>query len=194
MSDNDIYTTLNIPGFGNKRALVLAEGVTVVDFGEENDCYVTLASGKRAILISMSENVQMTAEGGLAVKMINKTGAASIKGYICEPSDTTDNGVKYTDNDDIDPVGIMYSDGVPDGGEVFVVVAGIAEVYYATAVTRATFSRVPVVADGIAVAGQAVNEALPVPPFATDKHFQEIGHPIESRGTPGLAKTLLHFN
>lgn len=194
MSDQDIYTTLNIPGFGNKRALVLAEGVTVADFGKESDCYVTLESGKRALLVSMSENVQMTAEGGLAIKVINKTGAPSIKGYICEPSDTTDNAIKYTDNDDFDPIGIMYSDGVPDGEEVFIVVSGIAEVYYGTAVVRATFSRVPVVADGIAVSGQALNEPLPAPPLSNDKHFREIGHPIESRGTPGLAKTILHFN
>jgi len=135
----------------------------------------------------------LTKDGGIAIPFINKTGAPSIKGYIVEPSNTTDNGVKYTDNDDVDPIGIMYSEGVADGEEVLVVVGAIADVYYGTAVTRATFSRVPVVADGVA-SGQAVNEALPTSPFATDKHFQEIGHPIESRGTPGLAKTVLHFN
>lgn len=190
----DIYTYINIPGFGLKRAMVLNEGVDVADFGSSEDCYVTLESGKRALLVSMSENVVMTAEGGLAIKAINKTGAPSIKGYICEPSDTTDNGIKYTDNDDFDPIGIMYSENVPDGEEVLIVVAGIAEVFYGTSVTRATFSRVPVVADGIAVSGQAVNEPLPAPPLSNDKHFREIGHPIESRGTPGLAKTILHFN
>lgn len=137
--------------------------------------------------------VVITPEGGMAVELINKTGADSIKGYIVEPSSTVDNAVKYTDNGDVDPIGVVYSDGVADGGKILVVFSGLAEVYYGTAVTRATFSRVPVAADGVS-AGQAVNEALPSPPFATDKHFQEIGHPIESRGTPGLAKTILHFN
>lgn len=140
-----------------------------------------------------SSNMKFTPEGGLAVRVINKTGGASIKGYIVEVSNTTDMGVKYTDDDDIDPFGIVYDTGIADGEYIWVIVSGIAEVYYGVAVTRATFSRVPVVADGLA-SGQAMNEALPVPPFSTDKHFQEIGHPIESIGAPGLAKTILHFN
>ena len=144
-------------------------------------------------LFKLNEKVAVTAEGGLAVSFINKTGAPSIKGYIVEASSGTDNGIQYTSDDDIDPMGIVYNAGIADGQPVWIVVSGIAEVFYGTTVTRATFSRVPVVADGLA-SGQAVNEALPVPPFATDKHFQEIGHPIESIGAPGLAKTVLHFN
>jgi hypothetical protein len=134
-----------------------------------------------------------TPEGGFAIKLINDTGAVSIKGYIVEPSSSVDMGVEYVDNDDIDPIGIVYESGVPDGEYMWVVVSGLADVMYGTAVVRATFSRVSVVADGI-TPGQAVNEALPLPPFSTNKHFQEIGHPIESRATPGLARTDLHFN
>jgi hypothetical protein len=141
----------------------------------------------------LSGNIKLTPEGGFAIRVINDTGGDSIKGYIVEPSSTVDNAVKYTDNNDVDPVGIIYDAGVADGGYVWIVIAGIADVFYGTAVTRGTFSRVPVVADGVA-SGRAVNEALPVPPFATDKHFQEIGHPIESRANPGLAKTIVHFN
>lgn len=137
--------------------------------------------------------VKLTMEGGIAVLMTNNTGGASLEGYIVEASVGLDNAVQYTTNGDIDPIGIVYEGGIAQGDEMWVVVAGIANVYYGTAVTRATFSRVSIIADGVAT-GQAVNEALPVPPFATDKHFQEIGHPIESRGTPGLAKTVLHFN
>jgi len=29
---------------------------------------------------------------------------------------------------------------------------------------------------------------------ASDKHFAEVGHLLESRTGPGLAKTLIHFN
>ncbi len=141
-----------------------------------------------------TSTVKLTPEGGIATLMVNDTGGASIKGYLLQPSSTVDNGVTYTNNDDVDPIGVIYEDGVPNGENVWVVIAGIADVFYGVAVTRATFSRVPVAADGIAVAGQAINEALPIPPLATDKHFQEIGHPIESRGTPGLARTVLHFN
>lgn len=138
-------------------------------------------------------NTKFTPEGGLAVKRINKTGGASMKGYIVEPSSSIDNGVKYTDNGDPDPIGIVYESGVPDGEEMWVIVSGIADVYYGTSVDRATFGRVPILADGLST-GQALAEPLPTSPFATDKHFQEIGHPMETRATPGLAKTVIHFN
>ena len=138
-------------------------------------------------------NGRLTIEGGFAIRVINDTGETSVKGKIVEADASQDNSVELTSNDDVDPLGIIYTAGVAVGGYIWVVVSGIADVLYGTAVTRGTFSRVPVVADGIA-AGLAVNEALPVPPFSTDKHFQEIGHPIESIGAPGLAKTILHFN
>lgn len=134
-----------------------------------------------------------TPEGGVVTFVINKTGAPSIKGYIVEPSLTTDFGVKYTEPGDSDPLGIVYDSDVPDGGQMRIVVAGIADVYYRGNVTRGTFSRVATTVEA-GNGGQAVNEALPTPPFATDKHFQEIGHPIESRVGAGLAKTILHFN
>lgn len=134
----------------------------------------------------------VTPEGGTYIWMINKTGAASIKGYIVQPAASTDNGAVYTIDGDIDPIGVVYDAGVADGSLMRVVVSGIAEVYYGTAVVRGTFSRVAVAADSVA-SGQAVNEPLPSSPFATDKHFQEIGHPIESKAS-GLAKTVLHFN
>lgn len=137
--------------------------------------------------------IAFTPEGGLAVLMTNKTGGASVKGHIVESSSSTDDAVQKTTDGDIDPIGIIYNASVPDGQKVWVVIYGIADVLYGTAITRGTFSRVAVLADSLN-AGEAVNEALPTSPFATDKHFQEIGHPIESRGTPGLAKTVLHFN
>lgn len=138
-------------------------------------------------------NIMFTPEGGLAIRMINKTGAASVKGHIVEAEGTTDMGVGKAGINDPDPIGIMYESGVADGSYCWVVTQGIAEVLYGTTVTRATFARVPVTADSVA-AGLAVAEALPTSPFATDKHFQEIGHPVESIGAPGLAKTVLHFN
>ena len=139
------------------------------------------------------KSVIATPEGGLAVLMVNKTGAASAKGYIVEPDGSVDEAIKLTADDDIDPIGVIYNAGIADGDLVWVVVSGIADVYYGGNVTRGTFSRVPVTADGYN-AGEAISEALPTSPFATDKHFQEIGHPIESRVGAGLAKTVLHFN
>lgn len=138
-------------------------------------------------------NIFNTPEGGYAVRMVNDTGGVSEKGNVIEPSATVDKGASLITDGDVDPVGAVYNSGVPIGGYIWVVVSGIAEVKYGTAVTRATFARAPIVTDGVG-AGLAVAEPLPTPPFATDKHFQEIGHPIESIGSPGLAKTILHFN
>jgi hypothetical protein len=136
---------------------------------------------------------KITPLGGYAIQMTNNTGGASKKGYIVEAESNSDNGVAYTQADDIDPIGIMLEEGIPDGDLVWVVVSGIAEVYYSGNVTRATFSRVSITSEALQP-GIAVNEALPSPPFSTDKHFQEIGHPIENRTGAGLAKTVLHFN
>lgn len=146
--------------------------------------------GKSGNLLS---TIYHTPIGGVSVWLINKTGAPSVKGYIVEASSSVDFAVQYVGNNDIDPFGIVYDAGVADGELMRVVFTGLADVFYGTSVTRATFSRVPVAADVI-TPGQAVNEALPTPPFSTDKHFQEIGHPVESRGTPGLARTMLHWN
>lgn len=139
------------------------------------------------------QNTRQTPEGGYAIRLINKTGGASIKGYIVKADDTIDNAVEHIPADNPDLLGIMYDNGIADGEYVWIVIGGIADVYYSGSVTRGTFSRAAVTADGVA-AGVAINEALPVPPFATDKHFQELGHPIESRVGAGLAKTIVHFN
>lgn len=138
------------------------------------------------------KQAMLTPEGGIAVWVINKTGAKSIKGYMCEPSATTDRAIKYCDPGDADPCGVVY-DEVEDGALMRLVVSGLAEVYYRGDVTRGTFARVATAAEG-GNGGQVVNEPLPSPPLANDKHFQECGHPIESRVGAGLALTFLHFN
>jgi len=143
---------------------------------------------------TQSEYVKFTPEGGIAIKLLNDTGAISIKGTVVHASLSIDNGVSIIPVDNPDPIGIVYDDGIPDGEYIWVVTQGKAEVLYSTTVTRGTFSRCPQAGDASPVAGQAINEALPAPPFATNKHFLEIGHPIESIGAPGLALTMLHFN
>jgi len=42
--------------------------------------------------------------------------------------------------------------------------------------------------------GNAVAEAVPGSPAATDKHFQEAGHVLETVAADNLAKCVLHFN
>ena len=137
----------------------------------------------------------LTEDGGFAVKLINKTGGPSVKGEVVHPSDIIDNAVTKIVVNDPDPIGVIYDNGVPDGEEVWVVVSGVAYVYFVGSTTRGNFARGFITADGASyIAGRALSEAVPTPPLATDKHFYEIGHVLESRTGPGLAKCVLHFN
>jgi len=136
----------------------------------------------------------ITPEGGIAVKMINDTGAPSIKGTLVNCSSSVDNGVTI-ETVEFDTIGVIYEDGVADGQEVWVVVSGKAEVLLAdgTASTRGYW----VYAD--AVDGRA-NASLQLPPGGTiqalENHFKEIGHCLETKtsGTDVLALIAIHFN
>jgi len=93
------------------------------------------------------------------------------------------------------PIGVIYEDGIADGEKVWVVIQGIAEVLFGNAPTAGLFARGFLTADGASyVAGKALCEAVPTSPFASDKHFYEIGHVLETRNDAGLARTILHFN
>ena len=133
--------------------------------------------------------------GGFMIKVTNKTGGASVKGEVVTPSSATDNAVIKIVKDVPNPIGVFYESGVADGSEAWVVVAGIADVYFVGNTTRGQLARGFLTADGASyVIGQALAEAVPTPPFDSDKHFYEIGHILESRTGAGLAKCILHFN
>jgi len=136
--------------------------------------------------------VQLTPEGGIAVRLTNKTGASSVKGTVVEMSASVDNAVDVTSIDCDDPVGVIYEDGIADGAEVWVIVNGIAEVLIenSTAATRGYWVRT-----GSTTPGRA-DATTTSPPGADPSHWQEIGHCAESvgSGTNVLAKVVLHFN
>jgi hypothetical protein len=140
--------------------------------------------------------VEITPEGGLAYWVINDTGAPSVKGTLIEPSTNVDNAVSSLSIDDVDPIGVIYDDGIADGELVRVVFTGRAHVLFIGPTTRHDFARNCIAADVGATNGQAISEALPTPPLATDKHFREVGHVFESVAGPGpvLALVNLHFN
>ena len=140
------------------------------------------------------ERATITPEGGIAVRFINTTGAPSIKGTVVTPSDTVNHGIRGIVIDVPDPVGVVYEDDVPENALVWVVVAGIADVSYVGSTTRGHLSRGFIGGEANYEPGKALSEAFPTSPFASDKHFYEIGHVMESRTGAGLAKTLIHFN
>ena len=148
------------------------------------------------VIPSIDPQIKLTPEGGLAVRMVNKTGANSIKGSVVGVYNDSaiDNAVKNIVVNIPDPIGVMYENGVSDGFDVWVVVSGIAEVLFIGDTTRGYLARGFVGSDSGYISGYAISEALPTSPFATDKHFYEIGHVIESRVGAGLAKCIVHFN
>ena len=137
--------------------------------------------------------VKFTPLGGLAIKLINGTGAVTAKGYVVTPG-ATDGEVILLPIQVPAAIGVFLDDGVEDGELAWVVVSGIAEVYFIGDVTAGQLARTGLTVDIGEVAGQALAEDLPTSPFADDKHFAEIGHTLESRTGAGLAKCVLHFN
>lgn len=136
----------------------------------------------------------VTPEGGEFVILMNKTGGLSVKGTVVSASSTTDLAVQKIVEGVPDPIGVIYEDGIADGEPVKVVKSGIADVLYIGSATRKHLARGFLTGENGYVSGQALSEAVPTSPFASDKHFYEIGHVLESREGAGLAKTMLHFN
>ena len=136
-------------------------------------------------------------EGGFMRKFLHNI-TTPVKGQVVRASTSGNDTVSLINIDGVDPFGVVY-DGIPDSnGRIWVVVAGVADVLYinTAGVSRRQFARALVSADsaGTPVAGSAVGETAPTPPLATDKHFQEIGHILQTTTGPGLALTALHFN
>jgi len=145
-----------------------------------------------------NSNIMLTPLGGIAVKLINKTGAASIKGLLLNTEASIDDAVNIVNStvDEPDIIGVFLESGIADGDLAWVVVQGKAEMLIedGTISTRGYWCRTSVAQDGRADITNAV------PPGGTinaiDGHFREIGHCIESKisGTNVLAKVILHFN
>ena len=137
-----------------------------------------------------------TDEGGFAIYLINKTGAASVKGTLVDTKASIDNAVNIVGADEPDIVGVVYENGIADGDLVLVVISGVAEVLLedSTASTRGYWARISITQNGRA---DITNAAPPGGGVAEiDRHFREIGHCLESKGagTDVLAKCILHFN
>ena len=136
----------------------------------------------------------VTPDGGMAVKAINNTGSASVKGTVLQAGEVIFNS---TDEQTVqfDAVAIMYSDGVADGESVWVVTSGKAKVL----LEDSTASTLGYWVFASTQDGRG-NATLALPSGGTigaiDEHFKEIGHCLESvtAGTDQLALCFIHFN
>jgi hypothetical protein len=134
---------------------------------------------------------KITPEGGYAVKLTNKTGAASVKGSIVSLSTGTDNAFALAAIDASGVVGVVYEEGIDDGAECWVVVKGIAETLFTNNITHGMYARAPITADTDKVAGRAVGAAIPANTFNTDAYLARFGFVMESKDAGALAKVLL---
>lgn len=124
----------------------------------------------------------------MALRLINETGAASVKGTLVQPH-TNDRSFELTDANCVECFGAVYEDGIAEHAECLVVIGGRVQVMLKDATLSTTKNWVKT-AD---VAGRA--DATGASPAAAPQHFQEIGHCIETKGadTDVLAFIMMHF-
>ena len=128
--------------------------------------------------------IKFTQEGGLAVWLVNKTGAASVKGEVLRNSTGTADAVDQAGANSVSAVGVTYTSGIADGTGMWVVVSGRAEVLSDTGgftwhdrlITSVT-------------AGSVLVSNTP----AAAAHFQEIGHASSTAAASGLGMATIHF-
>jgi len=73
--------------------------------------------------------VGWTVEGAEVIRMINDTGAPSIKGNVVKISDSNvDRGVSLGESSCQRVIGLFYEDVIPNGGEIWVAINGRCQV------------------------------------------------------------------
>ena len=137
----------------------------------------------------------ITPLGGIAIRIINKTGVASVKGTLVSYSAAVDNAFVLSAINEDQAIGIVYEVGVADGGLCWTIILGCAEVLLenTTAGTHGNW----VFASGTVGRADATLAAPPAGGVAQlDQHMQEIGHCLENvvGGTDVLCKIKTQFN
>lgn len=125
--------------------------------------------------LQTSSDVMQTAGGGYAVRMVNDTGAATIKGTLVEASSSVKKGCSVAAAAAIDPIGVIFDAGVADGDSCWVVVIGLCQALMEDA-TDGTMNNW--VGSSTTQAGR-VDCTDASPPNAT-RHFEENGHCMET--------------
>lgn len=135
-----------------------------------------------------TSKVKLTAEGGVAILMVNGTGGTSVVGNTVALDTSNDSKFILAPTNAEMPIGVVYN-AVADGASAWIVVAGIASVLFKDGVAPLHGS----VAFSSSAAGRAdCSATLP----GVESHNREIGHCMESKsaGTNVVANCLLHWN
>jgi len=130
---------------------------------------------------------KITAEGGLAIQVTNKTGAHSVQGTIVSIKSGVDMCAELTPVDATHCLGVVYNAGVPDNVYMWVVIAGLADVLMKNDATLGQQCRIPLNTDTGEVAGYAMADAQ-----AATASVYKIGDILETKTADTLCKVLLH--
>ncbi len=130
--------------------------------------------------------MKLTAIGGYAILLTNKTGSNTVAGQLIKPDTATDDAFIIIAANDQEIIGIVLDTGIADGQEAWVVISGIADVLMDTG---GSVRGDRIISSATAGSGDVWNVG-----GAVATHFQEIGHSIETRIGVGLARCVLHFN
>jgi hypothetical protein len=135
-------------------------------------------------------------DGGYMVRLLNKTGAASVRGSIVRAGVATPGAFSLVLADNINPVGVVYEAGVLDGSLCWVVTSGRAQVLIenTTAASLGNWIKVSDNANGRADASNALPLGGTI--TALEDHLSECGHSLEAvtAGTNKLVWAIVHFN
>lgn len=150
----------------------------------------------RSLGLAGSDNVMVTEEGGLAIRLVNDTGASSVKGTVVAASTSVESAFDEVAADATNAIGVVYEDGIADGQSCWVAIQGRAQVLLEDS-TASTVGYWVKVSDTQAGRADATNALHPGGTIAAiEDHLSEIGHCLESvtAGTDELAWCILHFN
>ena len=143
-----------------------------------------------APLILMNSKSAMTADGGFAVKLINKTGNTVKKGTLVSISNTEANGfiLAGQTTSHSKPIGVVYEEGA-NNAECWIIVSGIAQILLKNGISANTGDLI-----GVSDVNGRVYTISSGPASVTE-HDKEVGHCIETKtsGTDVLIKTVIHF-
>ena len=134
-----------------------------------------------------------TGEYGLQIRLVNGTGVTTSIGYLVEPKNGSDLTFEYVAVNDPDIIGVV-AEKVATSSNCWLWIQGVANVFIQSSASAGMFVRSVATGDASTAAGLATGEVVPVSPFATDKHFQEVGHCIQGTSATGVALCVLHFN
>ena len=129
---------------------------------------------------------KITAEGGLAIQVTNKTGAPSVQGTIVSIKSGDDMCAELTPVDATHCLGVVYNAGVPDNEYMWVVIAGLADVLMKNASTAGHICRIPLNTDEGEAAGYAMDAEQ-----STSASVYKIGDILESKDAEVLCRVLL---